>query len=409
MSYREMARAVGPVFLPLGLLARLPYAMTPLGTLILLQAATGSYAFAGAAAGAQSIAIGVGGVLVGAVVNRYGLRRVGAVAAVVNAVMTVGLIAASQAGRVAMFAAAAVVGLSQPQVGPLVRVHWAWLFQRRPGRFLTAALSYEAAVDELGFVVGLAVVGLLAWIATPIGPVAPLAGGVVLLLGASLPFALLYTGQSAQGIQPSQQAGRYPRGRMAGMFVAMAAMGIVFGAVQIGVTAYAAASGNPGSAGLLYAELGVGSALAGVAYGWLPQRFTLRWRYPIFAAGLTLGMTVLALGGLLLPLPVAIAIASLTISPYMIAVYAATERLVPPQQLAFVMMVLCAGGPVGVAAGQVTAGWLADTYGSAGAFALAPAAACVALLLAAVLVLASRRYPGWLDHADRRLTAAIAP
>lgn len=406
MSYREMARSVEPAFLPLGFLARLPYAMAPLGTLILLQAATGSYVFAGAAAAAQSIAIALGGVLVGAVVNRWGLRRVGVAAAMVNAVMTVGLIAATQAGRVAMLAAAAAVGLSQPQVGPLVRVHWSWLFQRRPGRLLAAALSYEAAADELGFVMGPALVGLLVWIASPIGPIAPLAGGVVLLLGAALPFALLYTSRpSAQQIEPSPPAWRFARARLAGLFLAMAAMGTIFGVVQTGVTAYAHASGSPGNAGLLYAELGLGSAVSGLAYGWLPQRFTLRWRYPIFAAGLTLGMTVLALGGLLLPLPAAIAIASLTISPYMITVYAATERLVPPQQLAFVMMLLCAGGPVGVAAGQATAGWLVDMYGSAGAFAIAPIAAFVALLLAVALVAASRRHPGWLDHAHRKSLA----
>jgi hypothetical protein len=54
--------------------------------------------------------------------------------------------------------------------------------------------------------------------------------------------------------------------------------------LQTAVSAYARVLEQPGAAGLLYAELGAGSALAGLAYAFLPQRFTPNSRHITFAA-----------------------------------------------------------------------------------------------------------------------------
>jgi hypothetical protein len=141
MSYRRLVRSTNPLFLPLGILARLPYAIAPLGTLLLLKDTTGSYAFAGAAAGAQSLAIAVGGIAVGALANRIEPRTLGSVAAAVNALSTIALIASSRGDRSSMLIAAVLVGLTQPQVGPLVRAHWSNYLHTRRRELLPTALS----------------------------------------------------------------------------------------------------------------------------------------------------------------------------------------------------------------------------------------------------------------------------
>lgn len=171
MSYRDLARAVSPLFLPLGFLARLPYAIVPLATLLLLRSVTGSYGFAGAAAGAQSLAIGAGGVLLGRLAERFDLRRIGATAAALNAAAIGALLAATQTGRAGMLLAAIAAGLTQPQIGPLVRVHWSYLARSRGHQpnFIGSALAYEAAADEVSFVVGPALVGVLTSVPTPLG------------------------------------------------------------------------------------------------------------------------------------------------------------------------------------------------------------------------------------------------
>jgi MFS family permease len=337
----------------------------------------------------------VSGPVIGALADRFGHRAVGVTTALANIAALLGLLMLADA-RLIM---AVLAGLTQPQVGPLVRVFWS----RQVGaELLPTALAYEAAADETGFVVGPALVGLL----TPLGSGVALVVTVVLLGAATVPFALRQNGPPAAR-QPSSErlplaarqqgsgrlplvarqsdSGRLPLGPLGGMFVAMAAIGAIFGIVQTGVTAYA-----PNSAGLIYAEFGVGSAVAGAACAWLPRRFTLRARYPVFAAALVIGMVALTV----LPVPVGVAVASVTVAPYLICLYSLTERLGAPDQAATIMTILCAGGPLGTAAGRAIAGRLADLHGSAGAFAAAPVVAGAALVLAVTLVL--RR--GWLSR-----------
>ncbi|MFE7274044.1 MFS transporter [Streptomyces sp. NPDC057623] len=397
MSYRSLLRVAGVGFFPLGFVARLPYASSALSTLILLQASTHSYAFAGLAAAAQSIAIAVGGPVVGALADRHGHRTVGALAAVANLVAWAGLLAASQGTRPGMLGAALLVGLTQPQVSPLVRVHWSRLVRARGERhLLSSALSYEASADEMSFVAGPAVVGLLA----SIGPAAPAVLTMVLIAAATLPFALLHAHRDIPR-KPSHDPGgsrlpRLPRRPLAVMFLAMAAMGVIFGAVQTAVTVYADAVGEPGISGLVYAEFGIGSALAGAVCVWLPRRFSLRARYVTFAATLFVGTLVLYAGARLVSVPAAVAVAGFTVAPYMISLYALTERLAPPERAAIAMTVLCGGGPLGVAAGQAVSGALAQSHGTGGALLVAVAGASGALLLALAAATADRGRQVWI-------------
>ncbi|MEV0742494.1 MFS transporter [Streptomyces sp. NPDC050549] len=389
MAYRSLLRLPGAGFFPLGFLARLPYATSSLATLILVRAASGSYAFAGLAAAAQGIANALGAPLAGALADRHGHRLVGAASALANAAALTGLVATSHTARPGTIAAAALAGFTQPPVGSLVRVHWSRLLHARERPDLVpTALLYEATADEISFVAGPAIVGLL----TPLGPTAPTVAAITLLLLATLPFALsLAPGGVAHRPAPGTSRTPLPRLPLAVMFLAMAAMGTVFGAVQTGVTAYADDSGHPGSAGLLYALFGVASALAGAACAWLPDRFALLHRYAVFAATLLLGTCTLVAGNGLHALPAAMTVAGVTVAPYMISLYALTERLAPADRATVALTILCAGGPLGTATGQALAGHLADRHGATGAFLVAPVAAAAALLLAVTAVLVYSR------------------
>jgi predicted MFS family arabinose efflux permease len=346
MSYRELVRSSGPLFPLLGLAARLPYAMLPLATLLWLRAGGVSFTQAGVVAAGQSVAIAVGGLVAGRLADRHGPRRVGAVAAVLNAAATAVMLLIAPHGWPAL-AAATLAGLTQPQVGPLVRVHWSLA---RPD-LLPVALSFEAAVDEISFILGPVLASL---------PVT-----LVLLLAAALPFALRYDSRGPAAARGSGRIGWPPVIRLV---LAMACVGSIFGVVQTGVTAH-------GGAGPLYALLGVGSGLGGIVSGWLrPSR-------RMSAAGLTAGMVVVAMGGFgLVPLPFAMLLGGATIAPFMVSLFVAAERFAAGH-VGTVIAVLSAGGPVGTAAGQVVAGRLADLHGAAGPFALAPVAALICVVV----------------------------
>ena len=369
MSYRALARSVPSYFLPLGLLARLPYAMTPLGTLLLLRHATGSATFAGLAAGAQSVAIAAGGLAAGGLAARFGARRLGMITAVLNALAAVGLVLATQ--RTTMLLAAVLVGLTQPNVGLLVRVHWSAALGRTG--LVRTAFAYESAVDELSFVLGPVVVGLLAEL--PARESGPLLGMVVLLLAAAVPFAAGY----GHGARPrgTPTGERLPLRAMGFLAAGMGAVGAVFGSVQT-VTAAQVGTG----AGYLYALLGLGSVVSGFAYAWLPVAFGPRARYLVFAAALVVGTLVLKLGQHVQLLPLGMAMAGFALAPYMITLFALTDTVAPAARLPVAMGVLGAGGPVGTAVGQAVTGHLVDTAGLGVAWLVPVGCAGVGLLLA---------------------------
>ncbi|MER7379690.1 hypothetical protein [Streptomyces lanatus] len=100
-------------------------------------------------------------------------------------------------------------------------------------------------------------------------------------------------------------------------------------------------------------------------------------------------------------MPVAVAVAGCAVAPYMISLYALTERLTPPERAAVAMTVLCAGGPLGTAAGQAAAGVLVQTHGLDGPLLVALAVAAAALLLALSAVTADRGRGVWIVDAAR--------
>ncbi|MFJ5698017.1 hypothetical protein ACIP90_08025, partial [Arthrobacter sp. NPDC093139] len=204
--FARLAQLAGKGFLPLGLFARLPLAMLTVGTLTLVTSVSGSYATGGAAAGAVGIGSAVGAPVLGALADRRGQRAVLLVAAVLNAVAVLTLIALAHAlpgtgspaagsvvagvsaAAVPVLAAALLAGFSCPQVGPLARVRWVGLTsggsRKGSGQDLDTALAYEGTADELTFVLGPALVGMLASLVAPWLPLALAAALTITLVPA---------------------------------------------------------------------------------------------------------------------------------------------------------------------------------------------------------------------------------
>jgi MFS family permease len=383
-AYRPLVQATGPAFLIVAFLARLPAAMGTLGVITLVAAATGSFAVAGATAAAYGIGAAAGGPVVGALADRFGQRRVVLAAAVIDAAAFAGIVAAVGRGAtpVAVGLLTAIAGFATPQIGPLVRVRWAVLLgDRGEQRNIPAAFSYEGAADELSYMAGPAIVGLLA-IGGPKG--LPLGVAAALTIAAAIPFAMHHTAPPVvRAPRERSTADRLPRAAVAMLIAAMLAIGVLFGATQTRVTSYAERSGTPGAAGLIYAVLGVGSAVAGLATAWIPARISLRTRYVASTAAMAVGALTLALLSASLPgLLVAMALAGLTSAPYLISVGLLASSVSPPRRAGVVMTLVGSGVVAGVALGAAVAGRLADAVGPSGAFAVLVGGGVVALVLA---------------------------
>jgi MFS family permease len=387
-----LPRVAGPGLLVIAFLARLPAAMAPLGVIVLVSSVTGSFAQAGIATAALGVGAALGGPVTGWLTDIAGQRAVGLATALVNAAALVAtaLVVLGGGGVVATAAFAALTGFASPQVGPLSRVRWSTLLPRRGhGELLPTAMAYEGGADETSYVVGPALVGVLALVGPP---VLPIAAAAALTIGAAVPFAMHPTAviavtrrdRSRHPAALSSTSARLPLAAVVVLGAIMTAIGLVFGSTQTGITALAEAAGHAGGAGLIYAVLGVGSATAGLATAWLPGRFTLDRRLPAFAALLFAGASVLlAIRGVGMA-AIAMLILGVAVAPLLVTAYAVAERIAPPARMATVITLLASGTVAGVALGAGVAGPLTQAYGYPAALAVPAFAGALALIAATV-------------------------
>lgn len=382
--FRSAARLTGGGVLLWSLLGRLPNAMCPIGTLLLVTRNTDSVWRGSVVAGALAVGQAVGGPLVGRLADRRGQRTVGLVAAAVNAVAIVALVTASEAGLPLpwQIAPAALIGLSVPPVGPLSRSRWVRLADGET-ELTSSMLSLDGIVDEVSFTTGPALVGLLATLASPAAGLLAAAAlvGVCASLFALHPTATRGAVGAGADVRPS---GRLTSTPYVLLLAGVALLGACFGSVQVGVTATTDTLGQPGAAGLLYGFMGFTSAFAGIATAALPAR----WELPLrLRAGTVLlcsaSVLLLFSGGSVAALAAAIGCLGVAIAPQMITMFGLVERTVPTARLGEAMAALVSAIILAQSAGTFLGGWAADNVGPTAPFRITVAAAVAALLLAA--------------------------
>ncbi|MFF0572635.1 MFS transporter [Streptosporangium saharense] len=384
-AYAALPATTGPWYLVITLLGRIPASMGQLGSLLLVSGATGSLALGGATAAAFAVGQATGGPIIGKSADRYGHRPTGLVAALLHALALVLLVVCVEqdAPTWAALASSVVAGASVPQVGPLSRARWTALAHhgRLPANRFPTAMSFEGTSDEFAFVLGPALVGI---IATATSPRTAVLMAAALTATACVSFALHPTATLVTRHGEKDGAATAPVLRVPVFLLAagLAGLGCYFGSVQAGVTWRAVDAGSEGAAGLIYAILGLSSALAGVFVPMLPASFPLARRLQAgFALLAVLSLPLAIVGGLsiggLWPLGLLIVLPGITIAPILVTAYTQAEMTVPVQRISWVMTLLTSSVVIGYAIGALLSGTLADRYGPLAAFLVALGAACV--------------------------------
>lgn len=396
----------GRGFLPLGLFARLPLAMLTVGTLTLVTAVSSSYAIGGMAAGAVGIGSAIGAPILGSWADRLGQRPVLLVAAVANTLAVIALLAAtylspSLAGPSetwTVLASALMAGASCPQVGPMARVRWMALSTRSLAdgprsvasrrADLDTALSYEGTADEVTFVLGPAIVGALASLVAPWLPLALAAALTITLVPAFAvhPTHLAVVPARRRAVADVGHGTDAPVKAEAWLAVlvpvlAMVCMGTFFGATQNALSAFAAVFATTETAGLLYAVMGLSSAVAALSIAFWPQRFGLGSRWVAAAAAMALSSLLLFLPSGLWPMVAVLLVLGIPVGPVMVTVFRLGSAVAPPGRMATVMTALASGIVAGTALGSYLAGQLAQAYGFGAAFVVAVSASAALLFL----------------------------
>ncbi|MFZ3453018.1 MFS transporter [Arthrobacter sp. 7Tela_A1] len=403
--YSRIFEIAGSAFFSVGFLARLPLAMLTIGALTLVTSITGSYGQGGFAAGAVGLGSALGAPLLGYLADRIGQRPLLLGTAVANPLMILAVLwTASQlpggGPLAAVLAAAFAMGASAAQVGPLARVRWMSLTARdRTGQELGTALSYESMADELSFVLGPALVGLLA---ASVAPWLPLALAAALSATMVTAFALHRT---VDAVQPSPRRRRAANGARASKdrsegvswallalpVLGMVAMGTFFGATQASLTAFGGSFGIADAAGLLYSVMGISSAAAALSVAFWPEKFSQSARWVMSAFAMTGAAMLLLLPGGVPEMLVVLFILGIPVGPTMVSIFGIGAQLAPRHLMGTVMTLLASGTVTGTAIGSALAGPLAEDYGHGAAFWVSAGAAAALLVLGLASSVAVRR------------------
>ncbi|MDT0144808.1 MFS transporter [Microbacterium sp. PRC9] len=384
----SLIREAGYAYFPIALIARLPFAMMVVGILTLVVSARGSLALGGATSAMTGLGTALVGPLLGAAADRFGQRRVLLIAGAANSAMlaTMAWLAFAPVPDAALLAVAFFIGATMPQVAPLSRSRLVGIIGRaypkeRRTPVVNGAMAYESAADEIVFVFGPVIVGLLA---TTLNPAAPVIGAAVLGLVFVSAFALHPTAQTATAAVGAARPEQAPvrelfRPRVLAPVVGALGMGLFFGAMLTSLTAFMAERGVPEQAGLVYGAMGIGSAALALGVALFPARFTLRARWLTFASILVAGTIALPFVGSIGAIATCLLVIGVGIGPTLVSQYSLAAAFSPRGRSATVMTMLGSAIVVGQSAASALTGLVADAAGAG--------TALVAPLLAASVVL----------------------
>ncbi|WGW11296.1 MFS transporter [Saxibacter everestensis] len=370
-TYRSLINLTGGSYFPIAFLGRLPFAMSVVGVLTLVATVRDSYSEAGITSGVVGVGSAIFGPFVGALADRLGQRMVVLWCAIANTLSLVLIVVLVyvDAHLLWILTAAFAVGITAPQVGSMVRARWLSMIPQKfsgagVNKPISAAMSYESMADELVFVFGPVLVGFLAFLISPGAPIV-IAAGLTLVFTSA--FALHRTARFASGGIESRAASAPGRDLLRPQVLlpvlGMAAVGLFFGSTLTSLTAFMGVYAEESQTGMIYGAMGIGSAVMAMAVVLLPESFSFRRRWIIFAAVAVAGAAVMPWVS---SLPAMVAVLLLTgcgIGPSLVTLFSIGSKESPRGRTTTVMTMLTSGVIVGQAVSSAIVGSIAESGG----------------------------------------------
>jgi len=361
-----------------GVIGRMPMSMFGLGTVLLIASVTGSYGLAGIVAAAGSVGYAVCAPQAGRLADRFGQRRVLVPLAAFFAVCTLALIGCAElrAPVWALLVTGGLAGASMPSIGSMVRARWSALLGDSP--LLHAAYSLESVADEVLFVIGPAVVTLLA---TEVYP----AAGVGVAMVACVTGTLLFAAQRrteppvVRAVPRRSGGSAIPARGLLTLAPVYFFMGAMFATIDLSTVDFAQEHGHKPLAGFILGAFALGSAVGGLYYGSRSWSAPVHRRFAVTLCLVTAGTATFWAMPSLIVLAVVIFCSGLSISPTLIAGFSLIDQQAPAGRRTEGMAWLTSAIAVGVAAGSAIAGQVVDAAGARWGYVFAASCGAVAV------------------------------
>src|SRR5579864_8606237 len=388
-SFRSVLALPGsPRLFASALIGRLPQGTAPLAILVLVRSETRSYAAAGIAVGAFTLATAAIAPVQGRLVDRLGRMRVLLPSGIAQGVALIGLVtlARSHASAAVLALTAGVAGALLPPIAASVRALLGEVFDDPAMR--ERAYALESVAQELVWITGPLLVAILIGVTSPSGALVVVAG--VCIAGAA---AFVRTPLARDRAAPPgghERTAALANRALRVILAPVALTGMSLGAVEVGLPSLALHAGSRWASGLLLALFSAGSLAGGLWFGARSWRAPLATRY-----------RTLLLGGVVLTAPLIAArsvpagalcslLAGVTTAPMFSCQYALVSRTVTRGSQTEAFTWVAAALVSGLGAGSAAGGAVIGPGGVGAPFALA----CLAGATAALLALrVSRRVP----------------
>jgi MFS family permease len=377
-GYFALLRMPGAArFCVTAMVGRAPMAMFGLGTVLLVAASTGRYGLAGLVSGAGSVGYAVAAPQVARLADRFGQHRVLGPLVAVFAGSSIVFVTCAELGAPVwvLMITGCVAGSSMPSLGSMVRARWSALLAGTPA--LDSAFALESVVDEMIFVIGPALVTVLATALPPAGVLLC----VVLAVAGTLLFAAQR--QTEPAIRPpGERAGRAGASRqgaggkgagrngirlpvpgLATMAPLYLFLGAMFASIDLSTVDFAQRQGHKPLAGLILGTYALGSAIGGLWYGSRTWQAPVQRRFTVTLILTVAGVATFWTQPALITLDAGMLVAGLTISPTLIAGYSLIERQALPSRRTEAMTWLSSAISIGVAVGSSVCGRIIDDLG----------------------------------------------
>lgn len=377
--YRELLTTPGVMGLVIASsIARLPQAMIGIGIITMLVQQTGLYWLAGSVAGTFTLANALVGPQVSKLVDQRGQSRVLPLVTTFSIGMLLALIVAvsMRAPTPLLFILAALAG-TMPSMPAMIRARWTQLFRGKPQ--LHTAFSLDTVLTELAFIIGPPLaIGLSVSFFAEAGP---LVAVLLLVIGVS---AFLLQKQTEPKVVVGTRKSTGSTLLIPGVrtiVLALLAMGVIGGSIDVAVVAFANAQDWPASASFILAAYALGSMIAGLTFGALKVSLSIEKQF--FVGVLITAVTavlpifspdVYILSGMLF-------VAGMSFAPTMVVVMNLGTIIVPPSRITEGLTWMTTGISIGVALGGVLAGLVIDAYGARAGFGVAIGAGLVMVVI----------------------------
>jgi MFS family permease len=311
------------------IVGRFPIGIDALALVLLVREELGSYASAGAVAGAFAAGGALGAPVQGRLMDRHGQGLLLGMA-IFHALGLIAVVALILLGAPlgVLIAGGAVAGCAIPPISSVMRTLWPDLLDD-PEEVRTA-FAIDSVAIEMVFVLG----PLITAVATAlVSPVAAIAVACVFVVAGTAAFV---TSPPSRAWRPATNAGQHgrlgalsSRGLRTILFTTVP-VGFAFGAIEVAMPGFSEQHGGREWAGVLIAVWSLGSAAGGLIYGARPHARSLAEGYVIFVALMPLGFApLLAANSLAVMIPLAV-LAGLAIAPTIASANQLVGVVAPP-------------------------------------------------------------------------------